>query len=64
MALRIFKALRCKYKLTVTTPGGLICLDEKRCGLKMDHEGPHQAQDGTVWMDDPDLIEKLMERKK
>lgn len=63
MGLKIFKALRCKYKLTTTTPKGLIVLSEKRCCLRMDHEGLHRTEDGTTWFDDPDFIEKRLEGK-
>lgn len=50
---------RCPYRLTVTTPGGLVCIEEKQCALMRDHDGFHRAQDGSVWQNDVSVMRQL-----
>lgn len=52
-------ASRCPYFVTITSPGGVIELGEKKCILDRDHDGPHRSADGAVWQNDVQRMRDL-----
>ena len=50
MMIKIRDSKRCRAKMSVYWPGGVLLAYDDQCRLQIGHQGPHRGKDsGTVW---------------